>query len=208
MMSDGFICQSSSRVQKGLLQLALLWRPIETQDTWSSSDGTIFGSFCCGVFSLFWTTAIWRWILSIYLTSQHPALKLLSLVLVPSVAIAGLVDIGTWSYLWTAGSVLQGSQHTLALTDKESNEKTLVSLHGRKGAGSYFRWSTFRSWSWNTWYCSLWQERPMTEHLIVRINSATMICLLTDCLFRKSAELLVVPRKWKNYQSSLLDSIS
>lgn len=29
------------------------------------------------------------------------------------------------------------------------------------------------------------------------MNSAVIICLLTDCLFRKSAELLVVPRKWK-----------
>lgn len=197
-----------SRVQKGLLQLALLWRPSETEDTWRSADETIFGSFCWGVFSLFGTTAIWRWILSIYLTSQHPVLKLPPLVLVPSLAIAGLVCIGTWSYLWTAGSVLQGSQQTLALTNKESNEKTLVALHGRKGAGSYFRWSTFRNWSWNTWYCYLWLERPMTEHLTVRINPVMMIRLLTDCLFRKSAELLVVPRKWKNYQTGLLESIS
>lgn len=104
-----FTNQSQAECRRVFPQLALLWSPSQTQAIWSSSHGTIFGSFYW-VFlkncSLFWTTAVWRETPSRYLTSQQSGPKLLPLVLVPSLGITGFMGLGTWSHLWIAGSAL------------------------------------------------------------------------------------------------------
>lgn len=100
-------------------------------------------------------------------------------------------------------SALGFSTHPGALVDKESNEKTLVSVCGRKRAGSSFRWSPFQKLKLKYLIVFLVAKETYDRASNSQnINSAVTICLLTDCLFRKSAELLVVSRK------CLLDNIS